>query len=260
MRASRLPLLLVAAALLLAGLACNTLLGPRPAVAWDPDPAAVVLRATFCCGLVPMSVAQNYVPEVQIWGDGRIVWVNQSNGGAREVLTGTLTPDQMKALLQAYVDAGFFGWDTNYGDYSITDGATQCVSVALTSRTHKVCEYYRGAPAKFHELYNTAAGGAGAPGAAFVPTQGYVTAYPQTFSQPPASDTYLNWPTDSFGLSPADVTGGAWLEGEALAFAWRVVNDDIWQPLVRDGDQYYELVVLVPGLSTVTAPTPPPNP
>src|SRR6185503_4022675 len=112
------------------------------------------------------------------WGDGRIVWVQQNNSGAREVLTGALTPDQMTALLQTYVDAGFFGWNTNYGNYNITDGATQCLSVALTSLTHQVCEYYEGAPAKFHELYGTAAGGAGARGTPFVPTQGYVTSYP----------------------------------------------------------------------------------
>ena len=250
--------LLTAALLLAAGLACNTLAGPRPAVAWDPDPAAIVVRATFCCGMVPMAVAQNYIPDVTVWGDGRIVWIDSDNAGARRVLSATLTPDQLTALLQQFVDAGFFGWDTNYGDYSITDGASQCLQVTLASTGHSVCEYYSGAPAKFHDLYTTASSGAGATGVEFVPEQAYVTAYPQSFSTPPTPDQYLVWPAESLGLSLANNAGGQWVTGDAAEFAWRVVNRSQWQPIVREGDDYYELTVLVADLSSMQPPTPPP--
>ncbi len=261
MSAARKPLLplLAAAALFVAGLACNTLAPPRPAVAWDPDPNALIVSGTFCCGLVPYHIVENYVPAVQIWGDGRIVWVDQNNAGSRRVLTATLTPAQLTALVQQFVDAGFFGWDANYGDYSITDGATQCLSVALTSITKQVCEYYSGAPAAFQDLYATATGGAGAAGVDVAPVQGYVIAYPQVFQTPPTAETYLNWPAASLGVSLADNAGGQWLEGEALVFAWRVVNSDNWQPLVREGDAYYLLSVLVPGVTQTDPPTPPPD-
>lgn len=258
-RSARLVPLLAGAALLLAGVACVTLLGPRPAVEWDPDPNALVLDATFCCGLAPAWVAENYIPEVQIWGDGRIVWVEKNAAGGQRVLTGALTPDQLTALLQQYVDAGFFGWDSLYGDFSVTDGASQCVRVALTSVIKEVCEYYSGAPEEFHTLYSSAAGGAGAPGAALAPTQGYVTAYRQSYTMPPTGDEYLMWPADSLGLSLAELYDGAWLEGEALAFAWRVVAGDTWQPLVRQGEQYFLLTVIIPGISQMAAPVPPPD-
>ncbi len=258
-RSARLLPGLAAAALFVAGLACNTLAAPRPAVAWDADPEALIVNATFCCGLVPMYVAQNYIPDVQIWGDGRMVWVDQNNAGSRRVLTATLKPDQLTALLQQFVDAGFFGWADNYGDYSITDGASQCVRVVLASASQQVCEYYSGAPPKFHNLYAAATSGAGATGVDYVPVQGYVIASPQTFQTPPDPATYLNWPVDSLGLSLAGQANGVWLEGEALALAWRVVNGDSWQPLVREGDDYYLLTVLVPGVTQTQPPTPPPD-
>ena len=76
---------------------------------------------------------------------------------------------------------------------------------------------------------------------------------------PPTGDDYFMWPADSLGLALADHPGGMWLEGAALAFAWRVVTGDTWQPLVREGDRYYRLTVLVPGLSPLDPPSPPPD-
>ncbi len=247
-----------AAGLLGAGLACATVLGPRPAVAWNPDPGTLVLSASGCCGPVPAYVAENYIPAVRVWGDGRLVWVERNSNGGRRVLTATLTPDQLTALLQPAVEAGFFGWQDAYGEPDRADGTAQCLTVALASVTKQVCEYYEGAPEAFHVLYTAAANGAGAAGAAYAPTQGYVTVYPQTYSMPPTGDDYLLWPADSLGLALADNAGGQWLEGAALAFAWRVVTGDTWQPLVREGDQYFLLTLRIPGVTQLDPPTPPP--
>lgn len=241
---------------LAAGLACNTLRPPRPAVEWDPSPAAVVLRATNCCGLVPQYYAQNYLPEAQVWGDGRIVWVESISGPDRRVLEATLPAGRLEALLRAFVDNGFFGWEDLYGDFSVTDLPTKCLDVALTSASKSVCSYNNGGPVMYHNLYNEVVGAGGASGVEFVPERAYLTAYPRAFQTPPAPDSYLNWPVDSFGLSLADAAQGIWVDGEALAFAWRVVNANSWAPLVREGEAYYDLVVLVPGISQVQPPAP----
>jgi len=238
----------VAAVLLLVSLACNTLVPPRPAVEWDHSPEAVVLRATFCCGLVPQFYAENYIPEVQIWGDGRLIWVEELDGGARRVLVGALTETELAALLQRFVDAGFFGWADNYANYDITDGATQCLRLTLSSLSKSVCEYYEGAPAAFHTLYAEAASGAGAAGSEFVPAEGFLSVWP---AQAPSSadDDVLDWDPAVTGLSLAEVAGEVPVDGNALALAWRVVNRSAWQPLVREGNGYYYLVVSIPGLN-----------
>lgn len=242
-------------ALTLAALACNALSTPGPEVTWDTSPDKVIIRATFCCGLVPQGYALNYIPDVQVWGDGRLIWVQTSNGGERRVLVGHLSESEMKALLQRVVDEGFFGWKDNYADYTVTDMPSQCLSVEFATQSKSVCEYYQGAPQAFHELYAYVAGGAGTTGADLVPAKGYLTAYPQTFSGP-APQADLHWPAASLGFSLSEAAGGKWVEGEALELAWRVVNTKLWGGVVQDGEAYYQLTVQVPGVSQNAPPAP----
>ncbi|MBL8057956.1 MAG: hypothetical protein JNK29_14725 [Anaerolineales bacterium] len=250
-RPARLALL----ALSLAALACSTLFPPRPEIAWDPSPQAVVLRAANCCGMVPYEVALNYIPDATLWGDGRIVWVELGAGGERRVREGRLTPDEQRAFLDRIAAAGFFGWQSNYGDYSVTDLASQCLGVTLTSTSHQVCEYYRGAPAAFDDLYAAAAEGAGAAGADFIPERGYLIAQEQggfISGSAPVS----HWPAVAAGFSLAEASAGRWVEGEALQAAWAAVNVSLWGQAVEDDGRYYRLVVQVPGLSQSEPPTP----
>jgi hypothetical protein len=230
-------------------LACNTLAPPRPAVEWDPSPTAVVLSATYCCGLVPLYYGENYIPDAQIYGDGRIVWVEDLEGGARRVNTGTLSAAELEALLQSVVDAGFFGWADNYANYNVTDLPNKCLHIFLTGATKSVCEYYEGAPAAFHELYREAANGAGAQASEFVPAEGVLSVSPTTEPYNVTVEDYLDWDPAVTGLSLATVTTPQTVDGNALALAWRAVNRNTWSPLVREGDVYYYLVVGVPGLN-----------
>jgi hypothetical protein len=252
--------LIAFAAVALAALACNALTSstPGPAVQWDTKPDKLILRATFCCGFVPQGYAQNYIPDAQVWGDGRMIWSQQSSGGGRRVLTAQLTTPQMQALLQRVVDAGFFGWKDEYADYSVTDMASQCLSVELTRQSKSVCEYYKGAPQAFHELYDYVVGGAGATGADYIPAKGYLTATPQTFSSQQKVQPDLNWPATSVGFSLSEAVNGKWVEGEALKLTWRVVNTKLWGSVVQDGDKYYQLTLQIPEVSQNALPTPAP--
>jgi hypothetical protein len=249
---------LFAAFIALAAAACGALNppSPTPAAAWNADPQAVVIRATLCCGFVPQAYALNYIPDATVWGDGRIVWAQPGNDGARRVLEARLTSDEMQALLRRALDDGFFGWQESYADYSVTDLPSKCLSVEITGQSKTVCEYYRGAPEAFHALYAHVAGGAGASGAEYVPDKGYLTAYPQSFPNPPAPNEVFHWPAGSLDFSLKEAEGGKWIEGEALKLAWRVVNGNVWANVAQDGDQYYQLVVQVPGLSQNAPPEP----
>lgn len=235
-----------------AALACNTLMAPRPSVDWDRAPEAVIVQATFCCGFVPMEVAVNYLPDATVWGDGRIVWVQATADGGRQVLEGRLTEAELRALLQRAVDDGFFGWRDSYADYTVTDLASQCLMVSLTGERKTVCEYHQGAPRAFHALYDYVSGGAGAAGADFIPKRGYVTAYPLT-GVDPGTLTVRPWPSDA-GFTLAEAQGGRWAEGAALLAAWEAVNAGYWSHALQDGETYYRLTVQVPGLSQSAPP------
>jgi hypothetical protein len=226
-----------------------------PPLVWEKDPQAVVISATFCCGFVPQLAVTNYIPEAQIWGDGRIVWVVQEDTGSRSVFQAQLAPEEVSALLEQIAGAGFFGWEARYGDFTVSDLADQCLQVNLESGSTAVCEYYKGAPQAFHELYDFITSGAGKRGGIYTPETGYLTVNelgPAVQAGP--IDTSVDWDAAGLELSLDEVGDGVWIKGPALELAWQAVNARPWLPMVKNGDRLYEIGLQIPGLSREAPP------
>jgi hypothetical protein len=241
---------LALAALLAAALACNTLLPPRPELTWDPSPDSIVLETYVAGGLAPMNYMRNYIPDARVWGDGRILWV-ETNGSGRRVLEGRLSEEELRALLQQFSDAGFFGWEAHYAPpYQVYDAGTTVLMVNLLSTRKQVTEYFEGAPARFHELAALLRSGAGVSGADFTPERIYLTAFPISDTQ---SSVEFFWPDQAAGFALAEATAGRYVEGEALLYAWQVVNHGYYS-IVESAGRRYQLVVQVPGVSLEEPP------
>ena len=230
---------------------------PTPAgetgqINWNHSPDQRIIQAIFCCGFTTRNFAMNYLAEATVWGDGRIVWVEQSPEGARQVLEGHLTMDQLNNLFQRVVETGFFDWDERYANEMIADAADKCLQITIENRSKEVCEYVEGAPPAFHDLYAEVAAGAGATGTPYVPKRGYLTAtvLPEGGD---FSETVEMWPEEAAGFSLSEATGGRWVEGEALDTAWRVVNQGPFTA-VEEGETYYELTLQLPDLSLTELP------
>lgn len=223
---------------------------PRPEVAWNNDPNTIILSGTFCCGFTTPLVPLNYIPDFQVWGDGRYVWVVYSkDNSSREVLQGQLPEEKLTALLQRVVDAGFFGWDDRYANPMISDLADQCMTVNLSSVSKTVCEYSEGAPEAFHTFYDNFARGNDETGTPYVPTKGYLTAFEMGNLGRPVSQDDVLWPADQlFSLSTA-VDKGVWVEGQALELAWKAINANPWQGLAYEGGKFFSLAIQIPDLS-----------
>lgn len=248
-RAALLPLLLV-----LTALACNTFFPPRPEVAWDPDPAVVVIELATLGGLLPPTYMDSYIPAARVWGDGRIIWTTFDAPGGRRVLAGQLTAAELQALLQRFVDAGFFGWQAFYQPpYQVYDGGTTILTVQLLTESRKVAEYMDGAPAQFDGLVQVLAEGAGAAGGDFVPERGYLRAYRQTGNSAPPEAV---WPDERLGFTLAEAeTAGRYIEGAALQFAWAALNRSQFG-LIASGGQAFQITLQVPGVTYQEPPAP----
>jgi len=59
------------------------------------------------------------------------------------------------------------------------------------------------------------------------------------------------------GFTLAEAQSGRWVEGPALQFAWSITSANHWNTLVQDGVNYYEITVIVPEVSWVSAPAGP---
>lgn len=232
----------------------NRLDAPIPALVWDEDPENVVISGTFCCGFVPQLAVTNYIPGVTIFGDGRIIWTVLDDQGGREVFVAQLSMDTLEALLTRIAEAGFFGWQDNYADLTVSDLAEQCLQVNLTGASKSVCEYNKGAPAAFHELYDYLAAGAEQTGEPFVPAAAYLTTESLGNDINLGDQQVSALDEATLGLSLAKAQEGVWIEGPALARLWQEVNAQTWLPVVEDGQAYFQLGLQIPGLSIVAPP------
>jgi hypothetical protein len=220
-------------------------------VRWDPSPTVLVIRyysPHTTAGLAGAFDRRYYIPEVQVWGDGRIMWTLHEGAG-RRVLEGQLTTGRMEALLQRILDAGFLDWVDEYQTLGGNSYPPMHLSVSLAGRSKEVSEH-GGAPDGYYELVGFLTGGAGATGHDYVPARGYLSAAPG----PIEADAPL-WPGGTVGITLDQVGEGRYVDGESLAFAWQLMNENPKGPVyVRSGGRVYSIMVQIPGVSYFEPP------
>jgi hypothetical protein len=236
--------------LVLPALACNRFFPPRPAVDWNAVPTNVVIQASSGGGML---YEPNPMPFARLRGDGQLIWV-EGNGSGRRVKVATLNTDQVRHLLQTIVDDGFFGWKDSYSPGVVYDAPSTCLTVSLTNVSKSVCETLSGAPARFHDLLGLLGSGAGVAGADYVPDRGYLMVKPLGAGPAQGGPLVVAWPSQQLGLKLADVGQGKWITGDALRMAWTVVNRNPLNPILQDGDTYYQVQLLVSGVTGIEPP------
>jgi hypothetical protein len=224
-----------------------------PPLDWDTSPDQILIEAMNCCGLVPPSVAQNYIP-ARVWGDGRVVWAEDDGRGGRRVLEGQLTPTEARALLQRFADAGFFGWNEHYQpEITPTDQPLDVLTVRLNWGRKSVSVYGGGAPPAFDTLQALVLSGAGVAGHALaVPERAYLLTLPATGAN--VTPTH-QWPDASAGFTLDQAIQGRPIEGEAAAFAWRTLNENL-NAVVASGGKTYSLFLMVSRVTEAAPPVP----
>lgn len=255
---------LVVATLLVGWLLCAScrLAGRNPALEWDQSPQARIVRVsdpTRFPGVQPTYQdwrMDNHIPEGTLYGDGRIVWVEYApgeDGISRHVMEGRLTEDQMTAVLERFVTAGFFTWKDQYGGSLHRDGPPASILAVRLSTAQRSVVVSGKPPRGFADLVALVSSGAGARGHEYVPERAYLNAYPVSASH---EGHLLSWPAEefSFGLRQVSDSVGRYVEGPPLEFAWRQVNAQPANPLAEDQGEVYLITLLVPGLSNVEPP------
>jgi len=230
--------------------ACGANAPESPGVAWDTDPRALIVRfysPYTTAGLAGAFDDRYYVPEVQIWGDGRIIWVTQEGSG-RRILEGQLSREEMTALLGRFVEAGFFTWEDEYytpGGHSMPP---MHLMVTMADRSKEMSEH-GGAPDAYYELEELLRSGAGVEGHRYVPSRGYLTVEPLSVDLGGSE-----W-RHGADVTPDEVGEGTYIEGETLAFAWELINRNPTAPVyVSYQGGTYRIMVQVPGVSYFEPP------
>jgi hypothetical protein len=130
-------------------------------VEWDHDPGALIVEVGTFGGPFPLPGDSNYLPDVQVWGDGRIVQTERRDDGSRVTWEGYLPEETLTNLLQFILEEGFFDWRDHYQPHDPPGGLpTTYIVVNMADRSKRVSQYFEGAPVGFERILQRAHQGA----------------------------------------------------------------------------------------------------
>jgi hypothetical protein len=187
----------------------------------------------------------NHIPNLRIWGDGRLVYVQHDNQtGGRVVYTGYLDSDQVAAALDLLYNHGFFV--PVKPEPANPSGTFFFVKVYLAAgQQNPTVRSERSFLSDLVNSFDLSQFTRFAPSEALL-----VTNIPFASSLPSMNE----WPA-RFGISLADADQGLWIQGEALETLWQFVNE--WQgavPMLRENGTPYSIALEIPGISILDPP------
>ena len=215
----------------------------KPKAEWDSSSETRIITIGY-----RGEVDYNYIHNVQVWGDGHIVWVEHDLNGNRQVLEGNLSEGEMADLISRFIEADFFegyqrfDWDFDFGKY---------ININLLNINHDVTEVDK-TYQSIGNLISFLESGAGAKATDFIPTTGKLIVYTREEVKLSNLEAKYQWPDDKFGYGLESVHNNKphneiHISGEELAFAWEIVNTHT--PLVESNDEVYWIAVMVPKIS-----------
>jgi hypothetical protein len=224
--------------------ACFLLFVGIPVPMWDSSPEALIITTepgdTY--------IDYGYIPDLQVWGNGDVVWVEYSESGQRSVFSGSLSGDQLRAVLVELIDSGILGVSYTSEDYCQYPGIDNVLHIELIlDRTRQIL---RRADSKVCELSLFLSHGAGAEGTLYRPESGILYAFPLGETSIPmdtAADS--KWPEEfAFDLQEVAAKGSIEVNGEALAYAWNIMNSS-WNPVIISRGEKFLIAVEIPDIS-----------
>lgn len=211
-----------------------------PAPEWDKSPQAQIITIEEIT-----ESDYNYIPDVQVWGDGYIVWVEHSPDRSRKVMEGRISEPEIASLIQKLIRLDFFKIYRMNTDYCM--GACLTVNLIDTIRI----EPLRKENKQLYDFADYLKKGAEVNGQELVPVVGRFFAVPIEKSGYPANTrAQYHWPEDKFGDSLETLTGnsdGIKIIGDELKFAWEIVNSPT--PTAESKGKVYWIYVVLPKVS-----------
>jgi (2Fe-2S) ferredoxin len=118
-----------------AGLLIALLLGTAAVGAQQPGAqVALTLERTACFGACPMYT-------VTVYDDGTVVYEGERFVDVTGTQTTEIDPATVEMMVQAFSDAGYFGWDEAYDRMTVSDLPTVITSVTRNGETHRIVRY-----------------------------------------------------------------------------------------------------------------------
>jgi hypothetical protein len=214
---------------------------PRPEIAYDHDPAALIVEAD-ALGEDRSGMPGSHVPTLRLYGDGFVIYAGEpalaNLGTDAIVMTGHLSEGEVQDILWFVHEAGFF--DLEASDQSPPgDVDSAHITVHLAERSHRVRVYVsdsEGAPEAFTGIYEHLTEIRPADATPFEPNWG--TLYARPFAAQ-VSDV-VRWP-EEMGVNLADAAIGIPLQGETFKQVRHLLSGRPGRQAYGQGGELYQV-------------------
>ncbi|HID65277.1 MAG TPA: hypothetical protein EYP49_21380 [Anaerolineae bacterium] len=214
---------------------------PRPEIAYDHDPAALIVEADTLSEGRP-GTGGSHVPSLRLYGDGFVVYAGQpapaNLGTDAIVMTGHLSEEEIQNILWFIHEAGFFDLEES-PQSPPADADTAHITVNLADRSHRVQVHApdsAGAPEAFTRVYERLTELRPADATLFEPDRG--TLYARLFAGQ-VSDV-VRWP-EEMGVNLANAATGIPLQGEIFKRVRHLLSGRPGRQAYREDDSLYQL-------------------
>ena len=214
---------------------------PRPEIAYDHDPAALIIEADTL-GEERPGTPGSHVPTLRLYGDGFVVYADEPTlanlGTDAIVMTGHLSGEEMQDILWFIREAGFFDLEESAQSLPV-EVNTAYITVHVTDGSHHVQVYdpdSGGAPEAFTRVYERLTEIRPVDAAPFEP--GWGTLHSRPFAAQ-VSDV-VRWP-EEMGVSLADAARGIPLQGEAFKQVRHLLSGRPGRQAYEEGDGLYQV-------------------
>ena len=226
-------------------------------VGWDRSPQTIVFRADIVGGESDFQ-ARNNIPNCTIYGDNRIVWVNELGPSQLQVLEDRLPDTAINVFVQHLaVDERIYTYEARLKEIQAqadVNPVVETVALNVNDIAHTADSFGGWDGDWFPRVLDACKKLSQAP-VLVAPTSGWVSAQSVPFSmQPPIT----SWDAKAMGLSLSSVADGAphWIKGASASSLWNTLHTLPSNLLFEDGSNYFEVALQVPGITRDAPPAP----
>lgn len=257
----RLTLLMLLIALLAAcqSTATDSTSPPADLVVWERDPENIVFRADIVGGETELR-ARSRVPNCTIYGDNRIVYINELPNQEVQVLEDRATDASIAQFIQTLAfDELIYSFEaglpTVQAEQPGANPVTEMLYINVNGLAHTADSLGGWDSRIFGDTLAHCKALSGAP-VLVLPTAGWVSAreIPADTNAP-----LVNW-NESFGVSLSEIAAQngerVWHSGELITWLWETMRRVSSNTLYFENDRYYEVALEVPRVTRSSPPAP----
>lgn len=224
---------------------------------WPNDPSHIVFQIDVVGGLDTIE-QRNDVPLCTIYGDGRVVWVPNSQPGQNAIFFDALQAITIRDfVLDLVVNFQVYNY-SSLADVQALDGSEpvyEQIIVNVNDERHVTDGFDNWPTDFFREILDKCQNLSQAP-ALVEPTGGWMSAAYTDFDE---QATIINWNAEASGIDLIQLIESdemLWVDNEVLPVLWNVMTNSPRNRIFAQRDSYFLVALQVPNVHRDTPPTP----